>query len=639
MRFLLALTVLFFISSGYSFAQKNKKMEEKYDYAKKCFVNGDIQQSLKIIREIMAEDSTYTEPYLFLAEVYFENEKINLMTEVYEKMVRSCGKKYPNAYFLLGSCYMSLGEIQKAKTNYTVYLQQKSVTPEMKIMAGDNIKRCDYSLDMMNHPVPFNPQNMGDSVNSVCSEYYPYLSPDEQTLVITRRVPKYTGANPASDNTQEDFYVCEWNGKNWSKAKGLPGTVNTRNNEGAQTISGDGMYMVLAACSRSDGLGECDLYFSKKIDGKWTSPTNMGSNVNSAFWESQPSISSDGQTLYFASHRPDGVGSTDIWVTTRNEYGKWKKPIPLDTTINTKYEEQSPFIHPDGRTLYFCSNGRMGVGGFDIYFSKMDDNGKWSEPKNLGYPINTVKDEIGLIVNAKGDKALITSSRDGGAGLLDIYEFELYKEARPGEVTYVKGKVVDKETGKALKADVELKDVETGKTILKTTVNENDGSFLICITRGKDYGLFVSSEGSMFYSENINLTIPASSLKPVQKDISLSKISKGQKIVLNNIFFDTDSSNLKPSSESELNKLITFMNSNAKIRIEISGHTDNVGKSAYNLDLSMRRAKSVYGFLAAHGISATRLVYKGYGDTQPIATNDNEEGRARNRRTEMKIVE
>jgi len=397
--------------------------------------------------------------------------------------------------------------------------------------------------------------------------------------------------------------------------------------------------MVFAACNRNDGFGQCDLYYSKKIDGKWTSPTNMGNVVNTAFWESQPSISSDGRTLYFASERPGGIGSSDIWVTTKNEYGKWTKPVPLDTTINTKQAETSPFIHPDGHTLYFCSNGHPGVGGFDIFFSKQDENGKWSKPKNLGYPINTTKDEIGLIVNAKGDKAYITSSREGGKGLQDIYMFDLYKEARPEAVTYFKGKVSDKQSGKPLKADFELKDVETGKVIVKSTSDENDGSFLICLTPGKDYALYVSSEGYLFYSDNFNLTTTASSLKPVMKDIPLSKILKGQKIILKNIFFETDSFNLKPSSESELNKLVDFLNANAKIKIEISGHTDNIGKPAYNLDLSLKRAKSVYNYLIGHGINASRLSYKGFGDTIPLSSNDNEEGRAQNRRTEMKIVE
>lgn len=620
-------------------AQKNKKMEDKYVYAKKCYTNGDRNQSLKVLKEIISEDSTYAEPYLLMAEMYFEREMIEQMTALYVRLVKNCGSKYPTGYILLANSQMYLGQIQEAKTNYEIFLKQKGIRPELKKMAEDLIAECDFSLDLISKPVPFNPQNLGDSVNSVCDEYYPYLSPDEQTLVITRKVPTYFGADPSSDNTQEDFYISQWDGKSWSKAKGLPGTVNTTNNEGAQTISGDGQYMVLAACNRSDGQGQCDLYFSKKINGKWTSPTNMGYVVNSQYWESQPSISSDGRTLYFAAERQEGLGSSDIWVTTRNEYNKWTKPVLLDTTINTKQAETSPFIHPDGRTLYFCSNGHLGVGGFDIFFSKLGDDGKWSKPKNLGYPINTTKDEIGLIVNAKGDKAYITSSRKGGVGLQDIYMFDLYKEARPEAVTYFKGKVNDKQTGKALKADFELKEVETGKIIVKSVSDENDGSFLICLTPGKEYALYVSCDDYLFYSDNFNLTTPASSLKPVIKDIPLSKIIRGQKIILKNIFFETDSFKLKPSSESELNKLVSFLTTNAKIKIEISGHTDNVGKPAYNLDLSLKRAKSVYDYLINHKINVSRLSYKGFGETIPISSNENEEGRAQNRRTEMKIVE
>ena len=639
MKYLLFVTAIILVFQTNVFAQKNKKMQEKYAYAKRCYINGDTQQSLKILKELCVEDSTYTEPYSLLAEIYFQNEKFDLLTALYERMTRTCGKTYPNSYMLLGNCYMYLGEVQKAKTSFEDFLKQKNIKQELVKLAKDNILRCDFSINLVNNPVPFNPQNMGDSVNSYCDEYYPYLSPDEQTLVITRKVPIYKNADPSSDNTQEDFYISEWNGTSWSKAKELPGTVNTRNNEGAQTISGDGQYMVLTACNRGDGIGECDLYYSKKINGKWTSPTNMSYIVNSPNWDSQPSLSADGQSLFFASSRAGGFGQSDIWLSTRNEYGKWRKPVPLDTTINTSAAETSPFIHPDGRTLYFCSNGHMGVGGFDIFYSKMDEDGKWSKPKNLGYPINTSKDEIGLIVNAKGDKAYITSSREGGVGLQDIYTFELYKDARPTAVTYVKGRVMDMESGLPLKADFELKDVETGKTIVKSTSDEHDGSFLITLVPGKDYGLFVTSEGSLFYSENINLTTPTSSYKPVVIDIPLAKISAGQKMILKNIFFDTDSSNIKPSSESELQKLISFMNSNPKIKIEISGHTDNVGKPSYNLDLSLRRAKAVYNYLISKGIVSTKLTYKGYGETQPVAKNETEEGRAQNRRTEMKIVE
>lgn len=622
-----------------NFAQKNKKSTEKYENAKKLLQRGDYENGNKALNELIADDSTYAQPYLLLAELFFNAEDYKGMIPVYEKCAKNCYKTYPNIYILLGNSLMYLGEIKKAKTNYETFIKIKGIKPELKSMAEGELKKCDFSLDLMSKPVPFNPQNLGSLVNSNCDEYYPNLSPDELTMVFTRKIPKFSGADPSSENTQEDFYISNFTNGAWAKAQPIPGNVNTLNNEGAQTISGDGQLMVFAACNRDDGMGQCDLYYSKKINGKWSVSKNIGNVVNTAYWESQPSLSSDGRTIYFSSERPGGLGQSDIWKTTMNEFNKWTKPVNLGNVINTKEAETSPFIHQDGKTLYYCSNGHLGVGGFDIYFSKINEEGKWSEPKDLGYPINTPKDEIGLVVNAQGNKAYITSSRDGGTGLQDLYSFELYKEARPESVTYIKGKVFDKETKKALKAEFELKDLTTGQSVTKSFSDESDGSFMICITPGKDYGLFVSSEGHMFYSENINLTTISSSQKPFEINIPIEQIKKGSKIILKNIFFDTDSFRIKNNSESELNKLIAFMNSNVSIKIEIGGHTDNKGKSTYNLDLSQKRAKAVYDFLIKKGVAAIRLKYKGFGDTVPIATNDTEEGRALNRRTEMKIVE
>lgn len=629
----------FIFLSAFCFGQKNNYYKEKYNSAYNLYLKGDIVNTERTLRQLITDDSTYAEPYLLLAEIYYNSGNYNDMILVYQKCVENCSKSYPNSYLLLANSQLYLGDIENAKKNFQLFLKTKITKPELKTMAEEQIKRCDFSLDLISKPVPFNPQNLGKEVNSTCDEYYPYLSPDEQTLVFTRKVPQYKNADPSSDNTQEDFYISNWYGDGWTTAKSIPGNVNTRKNEGAQTISGDGKLMVFAACNRNDGLGQCDLYYSTKVNGNWTVAKNMGNIVNSASWESQPSLSSDGRTLYFTSERTDGYGQSDILKTTLDNNNKWTKPVNLGNIINTKDAETSPFIHPDNKTLYFCSNGHWGVGGFDIFVSKLNEEGKWSEPKNLGYPINTTKDEIGLIVNAKGNKAYITSSREGGQGLQDLYIFDLYKDAQPESVTYIKGKVFDKNTRKTIKAEFELKDLTTGKSITKSYSDSTDGTFLICITPGKNYGLFVSAEKYMFYSENINLTLTNSQQKPYEKDIPLDKIMKGSRIILNNIFFETDSSNLKNNSQTELKKLISFMNINSSIKVEISGHTDNKGNSSHNLDLSNRRAKAVYEYLIKNSVKAERLSYKGFGQTMPIATNDTEEGRALNRRTEIKIIE
>ncbi len=621
------------------FAQKNKYYKEKYNSSYNLYIKGDFENCARNLQQLIIDDSTYADPYLLLAEIYYNSGKYNEMVPIYQKCVENCNKTYPKSYLLLANSLLYLGDVENAKNNYEQYLTTKNIKPELKLMAEKQIEKCDFSLNLISKPVPFNPQNLGKEVNSICDEYYPYLSPEENTIVFTRKVPKYKGADPSSENTQEDFYISNWYGGGWTLAKPISGAVNTRNNEGAQTISGDGKLMVFTACNRPNGYGLCDLYYSTKIGENWSIAKNMGKLVNSQGWESQPSLSSDGRTLYFTSERDEGYGQSDIWKTTLDDNNKWTKPVNLGNVINSNDAETSPFIHPDNKTLYFCSNGHWGVGGFDIFFSKLDDNGKWSEPKNLGYPINTTKDEIGLIVNAKGNKAYITSSRDGGQGLQDLYVFDLYKDAQPESVTYFKGKVFDKTTKKALKAEFELKDLTTGKSITKSYSDSTDGTFLICLTPGKNYGLFVSAQGYMFYSENINLTISNSQQKPFEKNIPMDKIMKGSKIILNNIFFATDSSNIKNNSQTELNKLISFMNINPKIRVEISGHTDNKGNAQHNLDLSNRRAKSVYEYLIKNGIKTERLSFKGFGQTLPIATNDTEEGRALNRRTEIKILE
>lgn len=632
------LTFILSVTFCYVSAQPNSKSKDKYSYAKHFYTLGDTKSAVTALEKLISEDSTYVDPYLLLGEIYHKYEQYSLLSVVYEKLAKRCGKKYPDSYMLFANVLYHNGNYPEAAKNYNIFINVRGISADKLAYAQKMLLQIEFALEIISKPVPFSPVNLGDSVNSFCDEYYPYLSPDENLLIITRKVPLYNGADPASDNTQEDFYYCEYSGAAWSKARPLKGTVNTRQNEGAQTVTGEGNYMVFAACNREGGYGSCDLYFSKKINGKWTSATNMGYIVNSAFWESQPAISADGTELYFASERPGCYGSSDIWKTTRNQYGKWTKPVPLDTTINTEMSEISPFIHPDGKTLFFCSNGHKGVGGYDIFRSERDSTGKWCTPKNLGYPINTSKNEIGLIVNAKGDKAFITSSRDDGYGLYDIYMFELYSEARPGEITYIKGIVTDSQTGKTINAVYELTDIETGKTIVKSTTDDETGSFLVCISPGNEYGLFVSADNYLCYSENFNLKNITTEISPFIKKIPLSRITPGLTVVLKNVYFDTDSFELKKTSEPELKKVIEFLQKNSSVKIELGGHTDNTGNPDYNKSLSLKRARSVYNFLVLNGIKASRLEYRGYGDTKPFTSNENAKGRELNRRTEMKII-
>jgi outer membrane protein OmpA-like peptidoglycan-associated protein len=332
------------------------------------------------------------------------------------------------------------------------------------------------------------------------------------------------------------------------------------------------------------------------------------------------------------------MGGGDIWYSTLKTDGSWGAPVNIGNKINTRGEEESVFIHPDGKTLYFSSNGHVGMGGLDIYVVRKNADGVWGTPVNLGYPINTYGDENSLLVNGAGSLAYFASDRPGGFGGLDLYQFELYDAARPDKITYMKGKVYDAKTKKPLGAHFELIDLATAKQVMTSDANSGNGEFLVTLPVDKNYALNVSQSGYLFYSENFSLKELTDKTKPFLMDVPLQSIDTGSVVELKNIFFETAKFDLKPESKVELNKLVTFLTLNKTMRIELSGHTDNVGDKKMNLTLSENRSKSVYDYLIANGIDAKRLSYRGYGDTLPKVKNDSDENRAINRRTEFKVI-
>ncbi|MCD6556038.1 MAG: OmpA family protein, partial [Bacteroidales bacterium] len=421
--------------------------------------------------------------------------------------------------------------------------------------------------------------------------------------------------------------------------------LNTRGNEGAQSISADGKLLFFTSCEYAKGksahgktYGSCDIWLSHKIGSKWSKPKNLGHQVNSKYWESQPSFSADGKTLYFASNRPGGKGKIDIWKTEMQKDSTWNQPVNLGDNVNTPGEDQSPFIHYDNKTLYFSSTGHSGMGKSDLFFTKKDKTGHWQKPVNLGYPINTFEEEISLTINAKGNKAFFASSKNSEFGGLDIYTFDLPVNDRPEQVTYIEGIVYDKETTDKLYSRIKLINLKTNKEVAVTSSDQLTGKYLICLPAGADYAFNVSKTGYLFFSENFSFENTEDTLKTYHFDIPLSPIKKGKKTILKNIFFDTDSYTLKAESETELQNLLQFLKNNPAVRIEIGGHTDNTGSEAHNKQLSENRAKSVYNYLIENGIGKNRLIYKGYGSTFPIDNNKTEEGKQNNRRTEFKIL-
>ncbi len=628
----------------YNYSTTNKKAIKSYEEALQSFNRMDYQSAILSMQNALKYDDKFIEAHIVLAEIYIEkNDPVNAIKS-YHNVININPDFFPGLYFSLAQLEMLQNDFEKAKVHLDKYLSYKNLKPISISQAKRKLESCNFAIEAVKNPVPFNPVNIGENINTEYDEYWPTLTADEQTLIITRLIPK-DSINPQSiqsrvsmmNNVQEDFYISVKENDFWTEAINAGEPLNTKGNEGAQTILVDGSVMYFTACNRADGKGRCDIYKSIKEQGEWADPVNIGTPINASSWEAQPSISPDGKTLYFVSNRDGGFGQKDIWMSQLLQNGNWSKPVNLGENVNTKGQEQSPFIHPDNRTLYFASDGKIGMGGFDLFKVTRNDDGTWGEPLNLGYPINTISDEIGLIVNAKGDRAFFSSDRLSEKGR-DIFEFELYKKAQPISVSYIKGKVFDAETKRNLKAHFELISLETKEVVMQAESDPASGEFLVCIPTNCDYALNVSKENYLFYSDNFELTGTYEVTSPFLKDVGLHPIKTGEKIILKNIFYATDSYELVEKSTAELTRLVEFLNNNLSLKIEISGHTDNVGTKEYNINLSNKRAQSVYHYLIDQGIDQSRLSYKGYGELEPISTNETEEGRAENRRTEMKIL-
>jgi len=639
-QILLLILIIFVVQKNVhcQYSTTSKKAIQIFNEAKDAYAYSDFNRALNLLYSALQNDSSFVEAHLMMADIYTQNNQPELSIKSYTKALKINPYIYTMVYYSRANVEISIGDYENALKDYEKFATYTQYQKKYGVIVDKKIATCKFGIQATQHPVPFNPVNLGANVNSEFSEYWPCLTADGRTLIFTRLVTK----DESNHNVrpQEDFFISEKVDSVWTKAKNMGNPINTSGNEGASSISADGNMMVYTSCACADGVQKCcDIYITYKSGDSWTTPIKLPPPVNTDAWESQPSLSSDGRTLYFSSNRKGGHGGYDIWMSTQNDDMTWNEPINLGDSINTSGDEQAPFIHADNKTLYFTSSGWTGLGGNDLFMSRRIADTSWTTPKNLGYPINTWKDEMGLIVNAEGNRAMFASSRAGGFGKHDIYQFELPQDLRPTKSIYITGNVFDAETLDKLEANFELIDLETQKIIVKSKSDKNDGKFLLCIPINKNYALNVSKKGYLFYSDNFSLKDSLSSKKSYQIDVPLSQIKTGKICVLRNIFFETDLFNLKPESNAELNKLVDFLKFNPSVKIEIRGHTDNVGKAEHNKTLSNNRAKVVYEYLIAKQISQERLKFAGFGATLPVATNDTEAGRAQNRRTEFRIIE
>ncbi len=602
---------------------------EAYDYL-------DLKTAESKFKSAIEIDANFYEAYVMLGELFTKRGDYYQATENYRTAIKIDSIKYKPLFFLLADAEMKTGDYVNALAHYKSYLHYND-SGQNRTLAIKNIRNCEFAIEAIKNPVSFSPKSVGASINTINDEYWPSITADGQTMMFTRQLAKRQTGDPfMRELLQEDFYISYLSDEGWGNSidAGMP--LNTSSNEGAQTLSSNGSYMYFTACGRRGGLGSCDIYFSALRNGEWSAPYNLGSPVNSPSWESTPSINAEGNMLFFSSNRAGGHGRRDIWYSVLTENGTWTTPVNPGDIINTDGDEMSPFIHFDGRTLYFASNGHAGMGGFDIYFSKMNDDTTWTEPKNLGYPINTFNDDMGLVIESGGQKAYFSSKRDKVTGK-DIFYFELDESLRPTPVSYLKGKVSDKETGKLIQANYELINLSTNRITAKNKTDEH-GNFLVCLPSGNNYGINVTKPGYLFYSENFMFEGEHTVSQPLIKRITLSPAKVGEKMTLTNVFYEWDSWQLKDESMKELDNLADLITYNSDVIVEIGGYTDSTGTDEYNLTLSEKRALSVVNYLIDKGISADRLKYKGYGNSSPIGDNLTSEGRRLNRRTEARII-
>ncbi len=611
----------------------SRKAIKLYHLAEEAYKNDDLNNAEEYLKAAIEKEKKFLEAFIALGDIYIAKADYSSATSSFKKVRLIDKRKYQYLDYKIADCLHKSYSFHEAKKYISKYLRNADASSRHYYPAYLLQSNIEFAIKLNGQKSNVEVQRLSDSVNTIFDEYLPSITVDAGMLIFTRAYPNY-------GRRVEDFFLSEKNEKGeFKQANYLEGPFNTTENEGAQCTSADGNYLIYTACNRTDGYGSCDLYYSYKINGLWSQPKNLGENINSDYWETQPAISPDGKTLYFVSNRPGGIGGMDLWKSTKSASGEWYRPVNMGISINTSADEMSPFIHWDGETLYFGSKGWQGVGGYDLFISKkqLDDN--WTKPVNVGFPINTPFDDNSLMVEQDGRTAYFVSEHVEDDKInLDIFTYQLEEKIKANPVAYLKGFVKDSSSVLS-NARISVYDLSTDTLFYESITDDMEGSFFVCMRLGKEYAIHIEKEGHFFHSENIMLADTLTINSKVERDFVLKRISMGEHMVLENIFFQFDSSILNKKSNQEVDKIYRFLRKNKTIIVEIGGHTDNVGKHNYNIQLSYQRALSVKTALLNKGISADRIQVKGYGELQPLKSNDSALNRNWNRRTELKIIE
>jgi len=615
-------------------------MQSKFIESQKIYFS-EATEILKSINE--NHEYPIVNYYLGLTYIYKPDNNFYLAEQYLKKAIDACPDDIPEAYFHLGKLAYTNNDKCEAINYFKRFLSYEgdfdTLLDEARLLLKWSIEIC----DIISNPVPFEPK-LVKGISSPLDDYLVSLSPDNEIAYYTRKTKEYQLSGYKSEPAfQERFYYSYRIGKNeFDNGKLMPYPFNRNENEGGATITGNNKELIYTVCIMVNSPRQyynCDLYSSRYVKGYWTDIIPLDRVNRPDTWESMPSITADGQELYFVSNRPGGIGGYDIYKSIRVQNGEWSEPINLGRPINTPGDEKSPFIHTDTRTLYFSSNGHPGIGGYDIFYVKLNDNDDKSylKVKNIGFPINTENDEVGFVVSLDGRYGYFASNniKNQSIGGMDFYYFDLHPDAKPEEVLLVKGNLKSQDTTQSVKATIQIKSMESKKVSFIPV--DDEGDYAATLLKNEDYLLTIKGEDIVYQSTYISArdSLEASI---IELEMEVQPIELGMHYRLHNIYFAFNSADILPSSQKVLDEFIIFLNDHPTMKISIEGHTDYIGSDDFNLILSEKRARAVYDYLVINGINKNRLEYKGFGKQRPIATNDTEEGRAMNRRTEFVIL-
>jgi outer membrane protein OmpA-like peptidoglycan-associated protein len=626
--------------------KKKYKKPERLEFLMKAleiepdFAEANLAVALEIIVRIKLENGSFTPAIPFLL-----------------KAIASCPQIHSEPYYYIGYDYYEQGKNDSAVKYLKKFVAFKD--------EDDKKFARDYEGEMANAKGMLKQVNKDNSlkkgvlfdpkvvrgVSTERDEYLAYISPDDKSCYYVRRVPVQSKDKVYASDKEKEMFMVSARDKTGVFDAGEP-MIHPFNasddNQGGCTISIDNKHLYFAMMKDEGGnQPNCDIYVSDEQNGEWSPIRKLSPNVNHpVYWDSQPTIAADGLTLYFASDRPGGYGGIDIYVTHKDpRSGIWGIPKNLGPNVNTAMDEKTPFMHSDSETLYFSSNGHSGFGGYDIFYARKNEKGEWAEPENIGSPINGPTDDTGFFVSTDTKSGYFFSFDDPkvrgkGVGRYDLYMFELYKEARPQEVAMIKGDVKDNEGNQVFRAEVEIKNTRT-KEITHAVIDSSNGSYMAMVNLKKkdDYVITVKKDDYAFSSKVLKTKDLSFSAPPKQVDLEVIEAKEGKSFVIDDIFYNTNSAELKAESRIIIEGFAGYLKLNPKIKVEIQGHTDNVGNPKDNEALSNNRAFSVKALLEELGVEGKRITAKGFGPSKPIADNKTEEGRARNRRTEFMILE